>query len=258
MADVPLRKSIIAPSMLSSDFSMLAHEAADIIYSKGADWLHMDIMDGHFVPNLTIGACVVKSLRKRTPAFIDCHLMVEKPEDYVVPFKSAGANLFTFHFEATDHPIELVQKVKEAGMFCGIAIKPHTPVEALLEHDIPSLVDMVLVMTVEPGFGGQGFMEEMMPKVAFLRSRYPRLLIQVDGGLNVETAEKAAIAGANCIVAGSSIFGSHDKKQFIQDLRDAADLHTPCPEILPVALRESTIQTLHRVAQQQSRKAEEL
>ncbi|MCL7049239.1 hypothetical protein MKW94_000944 [Papaver nudicaule] len=189
----------IAPSMLSSDFANLASEAEKMI-KFGADWLHMDIMDG---------------------AYLDCHLMVTNPLDYVEPLGKAGASGFTFHVEASkDNWQEIIEKVKAKGMRAGVALKPGTPIEevySLVEAENP--VDMVLVMTVEPGFGGQKFMPEMMDKVRALRKKYPSLDIEVDGGLGPSTIDTAATAGANCIVAGSSVFGAPEPAQVISLLR---------------------------------------
>ncbi|RLM85088.1 hypothetical protein C2845_PM04G20640 [Panicum miliaceum] len=236
----------IAPSMLSSDFANLASEAERML-RLGADWLHMDIMvrspsplrpflsltdlfgaghrSEHFVPNLTIGAPVIQSLRKHTKAYLDCHLMVTNPSDYVEPFGKAGASGFTFHIEvARDNWQELIQSIKSKGMRPGVSLRPGTPVEEvfpLVEAENP--VELVLVMTVEPGFGGQKFMPEMMDKVRTLRNKYPSLDIEVDGGLGPSTIDVAASAGANCIVAGSSIFGAADPGEVISVLRKSVE-----------------------------------
>ncbi|AAF03437.1 putative D-ribulose-5-phosphate 3-epimerase [Arabidopsis thaliana] len=226
----------IAPSMLSSDFANLAAEANRMI-DLGANWLHMDIMVptfysllwGHFVPNLTIGAPVIESLRKHTNAYLDCHLMVTNPMDYVAQMAKAGASGFTFHVEvAQDNWQQLVEKIKSTGMRPGVALKPGTPVEQvypLVEGTTP--VEMVLVMTVEPGFGGQKFMPDMMDKVRALRQKYPTLDIQVDGGLGPSTIDTAAAAGANCIVAGSSVFGAPEPGDVISLLRTSVEKAQP-------------------------------
>ncbi|XP_050230981.1 ribulose-phosphate 3-epimerase, cytoplasmic isoform-like isoform X1 [Mercurialis annua] len=175
----------------------------------------------HFVPNLTIGAPVIESLRKHTKAYLDCHLMVTNPIDYVEPFGKAGASGFTFHIEVSkDNWQDLIQRIKSKGMRPGVSLKPGTPVEEvypLIECENP--VEMVLVMTVEPGFGGQKFMPTMMEKVKTLRNRYPSLDIEVDGGLGPSTIEMAASAGANCIVAGSSVFGAPEPAHVISLMR---------------------------------------
>ncbi|KAJ5077242.1 ribulose-phosphate 3-epimerase [Anaeramoeba ignava] len=217
-------KPKIAPSMLSCDFSQLGEEAIRMIDS-GADYLHMDVMDGHFVNNLTFGApvvnCLNNYLQKNTKKeyVLDCHLMVSNPEKWVEDFAKSGATIFTFHIEATENPSELIEKIKSNGMKVSIAIKPKTDVSIIF----PFLdkLDMVLIMTVEPGFGGQSFMKDMMKKVEILREKLPNLDIQVDGGLSPKTIDFASKAGANVIVAGTSIFKSDDPAETIQILKDS-------------------------------------
>ncbi|XP_040934501.1 ribulose-phosphate 3-epimerase, cytoplasmic isoform [Gossypium hirsutum] len=196
-------------------------ENCSIQSSNFFGFLGIFLQDGHFVPNLTIGAPVIESLRKQTKAFLDCHLMVTNPIDYVEPLGKAGASGFTFHVEVSkENWQELIQKIKSKAMRPGVALKPGTPIEEVYPLvDSENLVEMVLVMTVEPGFGGQKFMPEMVDKVRVLRKKYPALDIEVDGGLGPSTIEMAASAGANCIVAGSSIFGAAEPGTVIFHMR---------------------------------------
>lgn len=192
----------------------------------------MDIMDGHFVPNLSFGPPVIASLRQAVPvdAFIDCHLMVSEPAKWIIPLQKAGASSLTFHLESQlpEQSVDaMIQQIRDAGMKVGMVIKPGTAVEELYPYI--EKIDLVLIMTVEPGFSGQSFMADMMPKVRALREKYPRLNIQVDGGLSPDTVDAAAEAGANVIVAASAIFGSTDRKGVIDLLRAGVDNHKTLP-----------------------------
>ncbi len=207
----------ISPSMLASDFANLESELKKC---ESADLIHLDVMDGHFVPNITMGAPVIASLKKVCNVPFDVHLMISEPCSYIDDFCDAGADLISFHIECDSDISETIAKIKKRGVKTAIAIKPSTPVETVFPY--LDELDMVLVMTVEPGFGGQKFMQNMMPKVKILREKCPELDIQVDGGINYETAPVAVENGANVLVAGSAVFKSDNPSETICKLRSCA------------------------------------
>lgn len=209
----------ISPSMLACDFANMGAEANKCA-AGGAHLLHLDVMDGHFVPNISFGAPVIAGLSKVCDLPFDVHLMISQPLRYIDDYADAGADLITFHLESDDDPSAVIDKILARGCKPAIAIKPGTPVEAVLPY--ADRLAMVLVMTVEPGFGGQSFMADMMPKLTLLRSRYPHLDLQVDGGINLATVKAAAKAGANVFVAGSAVFKSADPAANIAGLCRAA------------------------------------
>lgn len=210
-----MKHTIVAPSILSADFLHLG-EAIRLVEESEAEWVHCDIMDGHFVPNISYGIPIVKAVRPATKKVVDCHLMIEHPELYVEAFAAAGADMITVHQEACVHLDRQVAQIHDLGCKAGVALNPATPVETLV--DILHAVDMVLIMSVNPGFGGQKFIPRALDKVRRLRALAPDLLIQVDGGVNAETGAQLVAAGANVLVAGSYVFGAAEPREAIHSL----------------------------------------
>ena len=209
--------TIISPSILSADFVNLERDIKRV-EEAGADWLHIDVMDGHFVPNITIGVPVVKSIKKVASIPLDVHLMIENPQKYVEVFKAAGADIITFHYEAVENVLAVINLIKSYGIKAGLSIKPKTRAQDIFEF-LPKL-DLVLIMTVEPGFGGQEFMHDCAEKIAEIKQNAPEdLIIQVDGGINNVTGHICTSLGANSLVAGNYIYNHKDMNQAIKSLK---------------------------------------
>ncbi len=212
----------VAPSILAADFANLQSEI-ELVERAGADWIHVDVMDGHFVPNITMGALVVDAIRPHTKLPLDVHLMIEQPDQYIESFAKAGADIITVHVEACRHLHRTLHYIKSFGLQCGVVLNPHTPISTI-EHVLED-VDVVLFMTVNPGFGGQSFIPAVLQKVKALaelkEQRGLSFEIEIDGGVNKDTVKDCVAAGATVVVAGSAIYGAADKGQALQQIKEA-------------------------------------
>lgn len=216
-----MKKHLVAPSLLAANFSRLEDDIK-VVNESAADWFHVDIMDGHFVPNISFGPMIVEAIKRKAERPLDVHLMISQPERYIERFRDAGADVITVHYEACPHLHRTIQQIKETGAKAGVALNPHTPVHLL--KDIIEDLDLVLIMSVNPGFGGQKFIYNSLLKIRELKdmlvSRNAKALIEVDGGVGLQNAQKILEAGVDVLVAGSSVFKSDNPSQAIQQLKD--------------------------------------
>ncbi|MCB0587276.1 MAG: ribulose-phosphate 3-epimerase [Phaeodactylibacter sp.] len=214
-------KHLVAPSLLAADFTRLAEEV-ELVNESQADWLHLDVMDGHFVPNLTFGMLIIEAVRKLSTKPLDVHLMIREPEKYIEQYRDAGADVITVHYEACTHLHRVIQQIRETGAKAGVALNPHTPISCL--EDILEEVDLILLMSVNPGFGGQKFIYNTLLKIQRLRGqltvRNLSARIEIDGGIGLHNAEKILQAGADVLVAGSAIFQADDPKDTIRRFKE--------------------------------------
>ena len=214
-------KHIVAPSLLAADFTRLSEEI-QMVNESQADWLHLDVMDGHFVPNITFGMFIIEAIHKMCTKPLDVHLMIDHPERYIEQFRAAGADVITVHYEACNHLHRVIHQIKDTGAKAGVALNPHTPVSVL--EDVLEDIDLALIMSVNPGFGGQKFIYNTLPKTRrlkeMIRVRNTATHIEIDGGVGLQNAEKLLQAGADVLVAGSSVFKSDDPTDAIARLKD--------------------------------------
>jgi ribulose-phosphate 3-epimerase len=214
-------KHLVAPSLLAADFTRLSEEI-QMVNDSQADWLHLDVMDGHFVPNITFGMFIIEAINKMCTKPLDVHLMIDQPERYIEQFRAAGAEVISVHYEACNHLHRVVQQIKNTGAKAGVALNPHTPVSVL--EDVLEDIDLALIMSVNPGFGGQKFIYNTLPKTQRLKEmisiRNTSTIIEIDGGVGLQNAEKLLQAGADVLVAGSSVFKSEDPADTIARLKD--------------------------------------